>query len=717
MRISVVLILGLALGCGAPVVELRDDAALAAHLQRVVGPRLEQLAQRPVSRHATRSPDGRWAFVEGIRQSRFVRIADGREVPLPLPEGARRLARYSPRGGWVLAHALEKDGPGETVAWRFDPGGEGRLTLLERRRIAEAPVRSWAARDFMAARSGARDRAGRFREGRLLRVSDAGVERIAVAGEDAHAIGQIRLVLGDDLLVRHTGKARTDPGLALARFDVKTGQGARLRNLATIPAAPARAAVSGSPDGRWLAVLDSGSRSGKQPPVPSVLWRVREGGLALEKARALPAGIGGDAVVFSADSRWLAVGEPGLGVAVYDLHAGAEVVGRVFDEATRRPWAIAADPPVLTLVSGRQLRHFPVPGETMVEARVDGDLVRWQRRPPPHQAHRSPWAALRIRRVFRRGAPGSPAVLTVRLDNQGVGAAYEVSASLRGEPALPRGLPARLHFGTIPAGGHVERTIRFPTPATLDGGIVRFTLSLEGQGHFAPPPDRWLSLPNAFPTPAAYDALARAVHDHAVAALRRACGRPTKKPVLQRMGPRDFGFTYGRGVARYQDLYGMSERSLAVNHDVMQVDTREELVRHGQMMLLWYVPHELVHAAEGGDGDSSWHRELHANLIQPYLTAELLTRIDGLPYTADTMAWVYDRYVDVLGPHLSPDERARVDAFIAGGPPPFDQGPFTIFRRRTAAYVYFIARANQQSWRRKTSLKALAAKHLMPSTP
>lgn len=141
------------------------------------------------------------------------------------------------------------------------------------------------------------------------------------------------------------------------------------------------------------------------------------------------------------------------------------------------------------------------------------------------------------------------------------------------------------------------------------------------------------------------------------------------------------------------------------NAALMRVTEPADLERHGDMFLAWFLPHELVHVAD--PGMASWRHERTANLVQPYLTAEVLRRLgDATPYSGEVMGWIYDRYVDELAPFVAPARRARIDRFAAdaNAAAPFDELPLGVLATRPLDYVYFCARLSQVSWQRRADL-------------
>ena len=67
------------------------------------------------------------------------------------------------------------------------------------------------------------------------------------------------------------------------------------------------------------------------------------------------------------------------------------------------------------------------------------------------------------------------------------------------------------------------------------------------------------------------------------------------------------------------------------------------------MLPLWHLPRELVRLSGKFDG---WFGELAINLIQPYLTAQILKTTTDMPFDATSLAWIYDRYARRLGAHV-----------------------------------------------------------------
>ena len=293
--------------------------------------------------------------------------------------------------------------------------------------------------------------------------------------------------------------------------------------------------------------------------------------------------------------------------------------------------------------------------------------------------------------------------LEIRVENRGCGSAPDVVATLSRDP----GKPLRVELGTIAPGKAAAARIPLERPALP----TRFVLAVSTAKHFDPSPQRWLSLPHIVRSSEAYVALAERIHKEAVGILRELTGRREVKVSYRMLAPDQYGyFASGTSVA-YQNPFGMTENALRVNRAVIQASHRDELMRHAQMMLLWYVPHEVVHAFSDKPG---WTDEFIANTIQPYLTARILQRMKDLPYTVRNMGWVYDRYVRVLRPLVGADTVGRIDRFARSGAKTllYKRSVMEVFHRNVPEYVYFGARINQISWRKETTLERLVSKHL-----
>ena len=255
----------------------------------------------------------------------------------------------------------------DLTAWRWSPGA------IAARVIAPTPGRVWRARwlddDRLVAGSAdgsitIHDAASGERLAELRGHRDRVVEIEPLPGGRLLSAGRDQAVIVWDLatarpLARFDGlgpRAAASPDGTAALTGDLDGQ-VRLQPLA--PGAPARdlarlprptQAVRWSPDGRWLAAIDHGGTV--------VVWRAADGVEVRRKPGLPPPRPGGIDLVFSPDSRWLAMGRLGE-PALLDLEGGGEVVlaGAPYDMS----WALA----------------FSADSARVVTTEDDGDVTVW----------------------------------------------------------------------------------------------------------------------------------------------------------------------------------------------------------------------------------------------------------------------------------------------------------------------------------------------------
>lgn len=167
----------------------------------------------------------------------------------------------------------------------------------------------------------------------------------------------------------------------------------------------------------------------------------------------------------------------------------------------------------------------------------------------------------------------------------------------------------------------------------------------------------------------------------------------------------------------YQNIYELSDRAIEINKQVTQVDSKEKLIPHCELMLYWYLAHELVHAAReftNTAGNNKWYEEFVANTVQPYLSDSALTNSPNAPYTPHILHLAYNRSVKVLSKVVNQKILLRTELFITseGHVPPCDTEAWTMFRTDVPAYVYIGARVTQASVDNNTSLEKLVEKYL-----
>ena len=303
--------------------------------------------------------------------------------------------------------------------------------------------------------------------------------------------------------------------------------------------------------------------------------------------------------------------------------------------------------------------------------------------------------------------------------NDGPDAATRVIATLAvttADPATTQPTTYTLHFGTIAPGQTVTRTLALPPAAERD---VRVTITREAEP--ALPPLAWHTLTAHDHDAATLDAHAVRTFVAARDAMRELLGDPDFAPTLARLGVDGYGFATSDTTIKYQNPYAMSALGLALNRQVLRVDTPAELLAEMELMLDLYIPHEMTHAARHhlfGDSADPWREEYIANLVAPALAARALPLQPGAPYSADTVLRAYDRYVARLAPHVAPEQRAMVERLIASDGqdhPPMSPGD--LFRQDVATYVYLGARIAQFAIQTHLTLEQLRTRFLAPPAP
>ncbi len=255
----------------------------------------------------------------------------------------------------------------DLTAWRWSPG------TIAARAIAPTPGRVWRARwlddDRLVAGSadGAitiHDAASGERRLELRGHRDRVVELEPLPGDRLLSAGRDDAVMVWDLatarpLLRFEGlgpRAAASPDGTAALTGELDGRvriqplaaGATARDLARLPR-PIQA-VRWSRDGRWLAAIDQGGTV--------VVWRAADG-VEVRRKPGLPAPRpGGIDLVFSPDSRWLAMGRLGE-PALLDLEGGGEVA--LAGAAHDMSWALA----------------FSADSAWVVTTEDDGDVTVW----------------------------------------------------------------------------------------------------------------------------------------------------------------------------------------------------------------------------------------------------------------------------------------------------------------------------------------------------
>lgn len=509
--------------------------------------------------------------------------------------------------------------------------------------------------------------------------------------------------------------------LGIATLNVSDPAAATITHLHWLPGPPAesRGIMAMSPDDRLMLVYCFNSPT----TAPADVWQLPADAIQPPtKLVALPqtADRSMPRAAWSRDSKKLAVAVDGT-VHVFASHDLAKATPLQTESAR---WvsdgvAFTEDGSRVISMSGHgYVTTIPLDRPREIHAHIGGESqITWD---VPRQAPAiEQWPALRVATSMKHPGGGAPSTLIADVFNDGTGLAQQVRATIEIAPPLIATAAneifdlGTLHMGTIMQGLTVRRFLDLPSDPTLFGKARRFSLTVKSKFGFDPAPVHWLHLPAGSPSEAEYHALAKQIFEAASAALVKAHGVQWKPPELAAMEPYEFGFRvqFPRTV-KYQNPFTMTPESLRVNRAVMQVSSKDDLMRHAQMMLYWYIPHELVHCADNRKG---WATEFVANMLQPYLTARILDAMPQAAYSAQSMSYVYDRYVEVLRPHLSSEELARIERFIANngeGAPPWDKSPGDVFYANTPAYVYFGARINQHSWSMKSNLEVLCKKYL-----
>lgn len=681
-----------------------DDDALLVELARVLGPEEVRLHGAPFGGAYRLLDDGRWIQRSRDSASAILPVpwlgAD--QATTPLADGDLRRTVLGGGGRWLALI----DRPDRPDAERY------------RLRVVRRDPETGATTPLFEEPIDPARFAGVSPEGdAVLLQARAGWSRIAVDLERG-AVTRTPLRLPDGVEdVAYTARNATllaDEGGRLHRATL-TASGTAYE-VALGPALPVVARHAGdlrtivtSRDGTTAVVHDPSAAS----IITAPLVVARFGDAA---PLATVPGTGFDVVAaLSADGRWLASADEGDRIALRRLDdpGAPPPPRRVIGPAHGLKDLII--PPgrdeVIAVFWGGELRRWPLTAPPALTAAVGGERVTWIDGGPIPGA--DAWPALELSAHLERAAPDR---LIVAVHNRGRGPAHELVARIDDEPATA---PRRLVIGTVGAGATVVRSLALP-PTT---NARRWTIRVDAATGFAPPPVRLLDLPRHLPTRDAYLARARQIVDAGLAELRARTGHPDlgARLVLTPMPGNMVGFVTrdagGAAEIQFQDVWIMDGDGLRTNRVVMQVDSHDELMRHAELFLYWYLPHELVHAAAielGGPRLDEWESERLANTLQPELTRRVLERLGDAPYSAATMTWAYDRYVEALRGFVDADRRAAIDASYDGARP-FAKGPFLVFLEDTAAYVYYAARLDQLADQRGvTDLERLARPSAAP---
>jgi hypothetical protein len=669
----------------------------------------------------------------------LVRALAPREVAAP----ARAFATVGAdaAGGWAVEAARSA---GATVwLWRWDDAsGDARVAVPDGYHVlAVAPDRRALVIDVHRAAALIRVRDGARVEQPLARAHAAAFggegDRLLLGGADgalllrlatdASVAAVVSLGVGD---VRAVALADRVDRAALVdgegRIHVVDVQGDAPAPRAVLPAAETEAeratAVALTPDGRLALTGHNDTRvvlwdlSGVPRVAASII--VDEGGLPMT------------AVALSADGRRGACTSLSRHELLrLDPEGGAIRVSRTEFAPVSVLWPAPGATPaggdlgLLTVraTGGPRYRFVARWSPPTGTLRVGDDTLTW---PPPVDARLAPRGApwLTARASWTAGLVGDegPVTLEVDVHNVGLEPATWLVATLDAAPAGAVVAPP-IHLGSIAAGQGVRRTIRLPRTPALARGDVQLTLRFSDPSDVTPPPVTWQHLPRTAGDGAAFDALARRIHDATVQVLREALADPTFAPALERLPDGAIGFFTGRAadggsVLRYQSPFRFGPTGYDGNRRATGAEDAQEVVRDAELMLWWYLPHEAVHAARrhtGRDSGDPWKEEWTAAALQPALAARVLERA-GAPYELTSVLAAVERWATRLGRSYSPERRARVEDFVAsaGATAPDDDPASEVFARDVGFYVYLLSRTSLGVHSRGAPLETLVGQHL-----
>lgn len=641
------------------------------------------------------SEEGRWAFGTRDDQVPVAWSLDGSGLSLEPPgehihSGAVGVIGVAPGGQWLMWGTTSSRHPPVTRFYQIGPEGrtlvpfhaiEGKILKIEK-------VRSDGSLVFVRSlRMMSGDR-GVEPGTRLLEI-DARAGRVEMLELDLGAVPEMGEVDLDRMLVLDL-----DTDLVAPFTLEKSGTGAILR-----PGAPEdrKGSTHSSSDGRWKYVIrnEDHDRRLERPAQPDPF--VLSLGPRIRWAQ------------FTPDSRWFLCGDMDLVLRAWDLDLlGTGNTSPTFERYIpghmgSPPWEA---PPRVRIRSDRQLA-LARPGSSRVELfSLDDQLgssfvvedtpVSWGRlvsRP-------GGWPTLETRARLDHDT----GILTVSVENTGISTAHLVQVTLNATPTMGAGLDP-LHVGDIAPSEVRVRTRR----VDLGSWTTPVRCRVQAQGvDVRSGTGTLLVLPRWIRDEAHYHEVARAVFEEGVAILREILKKPDYSP---RLTPtEEFGFRAGGGeTVYYQVPSQLDAHGVMVNRNVMSVTSQEEFDRHAQMFLLWFIPHELIHTL-GTPTTGSWRFEREANLLQPLLTARILERLGSrTPFTPESMAWVYERYVEALRPHAPDGVEASLQRFAVdpAAPVPYPGDATEYFLQNTTEYVHFIAYLDRYSWNRGADLETL----------
>lgn len=346
------------------------------------------------------------------------------------------------------------------------------------------------------------------------------------------------------------------------------------------------------------------------------------------------------------------------------LQAAVKITPAVQDVRWR-----SADEPALVLCErgpARWISFDPRPREV----RVGGERITWG---PATEVVPRARLSLQVDWTYGDGVD-----VAMRVSNTGAGDAPMVVGRL-GE--------TRVHFGTVPAGGSVERRVTIPAPDR----ISTITLSLD-----EPPPCRWLYVPKI---EGDYAALARKI----AAESGKILGVQAQVVFLP---PDRIGFVADESKIYLQNHPALDPAAFAAIRRILDADSDEEVRRWGPLLLHFYVPHEMVHVARGGK--AGWREEYVADLIQPYLVPKTA------PWSEDELRQILEHVERVTRPRVDPAHVRAIEDFLArdGEGEALPISPWDLFAAEPAAYVWFGVRVNLHALSLRTRLEDLMRRFL-----
>ncbi|MEM7159026.1 MAG: hypothetical protein AAF799_39680 [Myxococcota bacterium] len=289
--------------------------------------------------------------------------------------------------------------------------------------------------------------------------------------------------------------------------------------------------------------------------------------------------------------------------------------------------------------------------------------------------------------------------LDVDLRNVGSADSWWTRVRVTSTPAdaLPDGF-FEIPVGRLEPGEH--RTIEVPLPIRSGwrehevGFVVRWSDAHErstGGARFSWWPDLVQSADDE-------DRLAQSIIEAGARVLDQVTGEPQRVRGSS-LDPHEYGFytSYG-GRVHYQRMHGMEPTPLAVNREVWQARSADELERLVVPMQWWLLPHELGHTRVQWGG---WDEEFLAAWVGVLLTRRLLGDDPESLVRQGSMVRFYEQVVRRLDPQIDPALAERVRLFLAARGKQEPPGglfqrftPSTVLRDDPATYVWFLGRVS-----------------------